>query len=56
MFNLHSSRALVFYTEKEATSGEKPAPMLTHPHNMIILLEMTGSQIAVYNGKNSQPA
>jgi ribosomal protein S19 len=37
--------------KKEAPSGEKPAPVRTHLRNMIIVPEMIGSVIGVYNGK-----
>ncbi|KAL6989821.1 Small ribosomal subunit protein uS19x [Sarracenia purpurea var. burkii] len=35
----------------EAPSGEKPDPVKTHLRNMIIVPEMIGSIIGVYNGK-----
>lgn len=37
--------------KKEAPSGEKPEPVRTHLRNMIIVPEMIGSVIGVYNGK-----
>ena len=37
--------------KKDATSGEKPEPVRTHLRNMIIVPEMIGSVIGVYNGK-----
>ena len=37
--------------KKEATPGEKPAPVRTHLRNMIIVPEMIGSVVGVYNGK-----
>ena len=37
--------------KKEASSGEKPEPVRTHLRNMIIVPEMIGSIIGVYNGK-----
>eukprot|EP01147_Barroeca_monosierra_P009110 gene9109-1412_t len=37
--------------KREAPEGEKPAPVKTHLRNMIILPEMIGSIIGVYNGK-----
>ena len=37
--------------KKEATPGEKPEPVRTHLRNMIIVPEMIGSMIGVYNGK-----
>ncbi|KAF9602007.1 hypothetical protein IFM89_024745 [Coptis chinensis] len=42
-----------FYCEKkrDAPAGEKPEPVRTHLHNMIIVPEMIGSIIGVYNGK-----
>ncbi|KAJ3006693.1 UNVERIFIED_CONTAM: ribosomal protein S15 [Siphonaria sp. JEL0065] len=37
--------------KKEAVDGEKPATVKTHLRNMIIVPEMVGSVIGVYNGK-----
>lgn len=37
--------------KKEATSGEKPEAVRTHLRNMIIVPEMIGSVVGVYNGK-----
>ncbi|KAF5841112.1 S15 ribosomal protein [Dunaliella salina] len=37
--------------KKEAPKGEKPEPVRTHLRNMIIVPEMIGSIIGVYNGK-----
>ena len=37
--------------KKEADEGEKPEPVRTHLRNMIIVPEMVGSIIGVYNGK-----
>lgn len=37
--------------KREASSGEKPEPVRTHLRNMIIVPEMIGSIIGVYNGK-----
>ena len=37
--------------KREASSGEKPDPVRTHLRNMIIVPEMIGSIIGVYNGK-----
>ncbi len=37
--------------KKEAPAGEKPTPVRTHLRNMIIVPEMIGSIISVYNGK-----
>ncbi|KAK3246287.1 ribosomal protein S15 [Cymbomonas tetramitiformis] len=37
--------------KKEAESGEKPEMVRTHLRNMIIVPEMIGSVIGVYNGK-----
>jgi small subunit ribosomal protein S15e len=36
---------------REAPAGEKPEPVRTHLRNMIIVPEMIGSVIGVYNGK-----
>ncbi|KAF4365777.1 hypothetical protein F8388_003446 [Cannabis sativa] len=38
-------------TKREAPAGEKPEPVRTHLRNMIIVPEMIGSIIGVYNGK-----
>ncbi|KAF3612975.1 40S ribosomal protein S15 [Capsicum annuum] len=35
----------------EAPPGEKPKPVKTHLRNMIIVPEMIGSIIEIYNGK-----
>ncbi|CAH9095451.1 unnamed protein product [Cuscuta epithymum] len=35
----------------EAQPGEKPAPVKTHIRNLIIVPEMIGSVVGVYNGK-----
>ncbi|KAH0861876.1 hypothetical protein HID58_079087 [Brassica napus] len=37
--------------KREAPQGEKPEPVRTHLRNMIIVPEMIGSIIGVYNGK-----
>lgn len=37
--------------KREAPAGEKPEPVRTHLRNMIIVPEMIGSVIGVYNGK-----
>eukprot|EP01026_Neomeris_dumetosa_P045666 TRINITY_DN38696_c0_g2_i4.p1 TRINITY_DN38696_c0_g2~~TRINITY_DN38696_c0_g2_i4.p1 ORF type:complete len:185 (+),score=8.80 TRINITY_DN38696_c0_g2_i4:56-556(+) len=37
--------------KKDAPPGEKPEPVKTHLRDMIILPEMIGSQVGVYNGK-----
>ncbi|KTW29327.1 40S ribosomal protein S15 [Pneumocystis carinii B80] len=37
--------------KKEAPPGEKPETVKTHLRNMIVVPEMIGSIIAVYNGK-----
>eukprot|EP00899_Mesostigma_viride_P015420 jgi/Mesvir1/2387/Mv22135-RA.1 len=37
--------------KREAASGEKPDPVRTHLRDMIIVPEMIGSVIGVYNGK-----
>ncbi|XP_042416942.1 40S ribosomal protein S15-like, partial [Zingiber officinale] len=40
------------YTQKrDAPPGEKPEPVRTHLRNMIIVPEMIGSIVGVYNGK-----
>ena len=36
----------------EATPGEKPDAVRTHLRNMIVVPEMIGSVVAVYNGKS----
>ena len=37
--------------KKEATELEKPAVVKTHLRNMVIVPEMVGSIVGVYNGK-----
>ncbi|CAM0954692.1 unnamed protein product [Alopecurus aequalis] len=37
--------------KREASAGEKPKTVKTHLRNIIIVPEMIGSMIAVYNGK-----
>ncbi|KAJ6773772.1 hypothetical protein OIU79_017263 [Salix purpurea] len=37
--------------KRDAPPGEKPEPVRTHLRNMIIVPEMIGSVIGVYNGK-----
>ena len=37
--------------KRDAPPGEKPEPVRTHLRNMIIVPEMIGSIIGVYNGK-----
>ncbi|PWZ41678.1 40S ribosomal protein S15 [Zea mays] len=48
-----SSRAISHCPEqkKDAPAGEKPEPVKTHLRNMIIVPEMIGSIVGVYNGK-----
>lgn len=41
-----------FSQKREAPPGEKPNPVKTHLRNMIIVPEMIGSVIGVYNGKS----
>ncbi len=37
--------------KQEAPTGEKPAPVKTHLRDMIVVPEMIGSVIGIYNGK-----
>lgn len=37
--------------KKDAEANEKPAPVKTHLRNMIIVPEMIGSIVGIYNGK-----
>jgi len=37
--------------KKRAADGEKPNPVRTHLRNMIVIPEMIGSVIGIYNGK-----
>ena len=37
--------------KRQAVAGEKPEVVKTHLRNMVILPEMVGSQVGVYNGK-----
>ncbi|KAK1310542.1 40S ribosomal protein S15 [Acorus calamus] len=47
-----ASRSVCTCSHKtEAPPGEKPEPVRTHLRNMIIVPEMIGSIIGVYNGK-----
>ncbi|KAG6393384.1 hypothetical protein SASPL_147623 [Salvia splendens] len=41
--------------KREAPAGEKPALVRTHVRNMIIVPEMIGSVLGVYNGKTFNP-
>ncbi|XP_051130669.1 40S ribosomal protein S15 [Andrographis paniculata] len=41
--------------KREAPPGEKPALVRTHLRNMIIVPEMIGSVLGVYNGKTFNP-
>lgn len=43
---------LMCFQKLEAPPGEKPNPVKTHVRNMIIMPEMIGSVIGVYNGKS----
>ncbi|KAI5580317.1 hypothetical protein BDE02_08G147300 [Populus trichocarpa] len=43
--------SIVHLMEKGGPAGEKPEPVRTHLRNMIIVPEMIGSIIGVYNGK-----
>ncbi|XP_020700907.1 40S ribosomal protein S15-like [Dendrobium catenatum] len=40
-----------FIQKRDAPPGEKPEPVRTHLRSMIIVPEMIGSIIGVYNGK-----
>uniref|UniRef100_A0A453BK50 40S ribosomal protein S15 n=1 Tax=Aegilops tauschii subsp. strangulata TaxID=200361 RepID=A0A453BK50_AEGTS len=44
-------RGTFCFLKKDAPAGEKPEPVRTHLRNMIIVPEMIGSLIGVYNGK-----
>ena len=46
-----SSLSFAAVQKKEAAAGEKPEPVRTHLRDMIIVPEMIGSVIGVYNGK-----
>lgn len=37
--------------KKETPAGEKPAVVKTHLRNMIVVPEMIGSVVGIYNGK-----
>lgn len=43
--------ALSSAQKREVTVGEKPATIKTHLRNMIVVPEMIGSVVGVYNGK-----
>lgn len=56
ILELESSRFLFCFPglllqKREAPPGEKPEPVRTHLRNMIIVPEMIGSIVGVYNGK-----
>jgi small subunit ribosomal protein S15e len=38
-------------SKKNKKEGEKPAPVKTHYRSMVVVPEMVGSVVAVYNGK-----
>jgi small subunit ribosomal protein S15e len=38
--------------KKNTLPGERPAPVKTHLRNAIVLPEMVGNNVAVYNGKS----
>lgn len=42
---------MIIVKKKEAPAGEKPDVIKTHLRDMIIVPEMIGSQVGVYNGK-----
>ncbi|PWZ13296.1 40S ribosomal protein S15 [Zea mays] len=44
-------KAFCSVPKKDAPVGEKPEPVKTHLRNMIIVPEMIGSIVGVYNGK-----
>ena len=46
-----TSRLVLVLQKREADEGEKPEAVRTHLRNMIIVPEMIGSVIGVYNGK-----
>lgn len=41
----------VFQAKKECLPNEKPATIKTHLRNMIVVPEMIGSVVGIYNGK-----
>ncbi|XP_042404528.1 40S ribosomal protein S15-like [Zingiber officinale] len=49
--NCCSYQYLISQYKRDAPPGEKPEPVRTHLRNMIIVPEMIGSIISVYNGK-----
>jgi hypothetical protein len=42
---------MIYQAKKDAPANEKPEPVKTHLRDMIIIPEMIGSIIGVYNGK-----
>ena len=38
-------------SKKNTQPGEKPAPVKTHLRDCIVMPEMVGNQVAIYNGK-----
>uniref|UniRef100_A0A0D3FQ79 40S ribosomal protein S15 n=1 Tax=Oryza barthii TaxID=65489 RepID=A0A0D3FQ79_9ORYZ len=51
VFRLGFYEAGSYFVKKDAPAGEKPEPVRTHLRNMIIVPEMIGSIVGVYNGK-----
>lgn len=49
--HIHDLYLYIVWQKKDAPPGEKPEPVRTHLRNMIIVPEMIGSIIGVYNGK-----
>merc|ERR1711959_135003 len=41
--------------KKNKVEGEKPAPVKTHYRNMVVVPEMVGAVVAIYNGKEFMP-
>lgn len=49
--HMKSFLAKCIKAKKEAAYGQRPAPVKTHYRNMIVMPEMIGNIIKVYNGK-----
>ena len=55
MLRLQAAFYVVVSQKRAAGEGERPEPVKTHLRNMIIIPEMIGSIIGVYNGKVFMP-
>merc|ERR1712159_64427 len=44
-----------WYQRRVHGEGEKPVPVKTHYRNMVVVPEMIGAIVAIYNGKEYMP-